>query len=175
MIRRPITLKEIAERSESIEDFGRNLRDWLHELRKVSSRPLAIRAIAEKPATLRSQFASGEVADAWLAAYAEYVSTRLEVPPPSWAFDRSRVAQKPWFADDLGSSSLRLLALQRSPLPFKRRNLYASSVELPLRLRAGRPPHSIEEKRKANAERQRRFRARRKIEFSTLRRSKGSS
>ncbi|MCC5022954.1 MAG: hypothetical protein J6386_09250 [Candidatus Synoicihabitans palmerolidicus] len=42
-------------------------------------------------------------------------------------------------------------------------------MDLPLNLRAGRPPVSTEYKRAKNAERQRRFRARRAAEFATLR------
>jgi hypothetical protein len=63
----------------------------------------------------------------------------------------------------------RLLALEQTPLPFKRRNLYTPSVEVPLKLRAGRPAKSADEKRRANAKRQHRFRTRRKAELATLR------
>jgi hypothetical protein len=56
-----------------------------------------------------------------------------------------------------------------SPLAFKRRNLYTTNVELPLRLRAGQPRKSAEQKRQSNASRQWRFRARRREEFSRLR------
>ena len=78
-----------------------------------------------------------------------------------------RVASSPWFADD--APSLRALALIQSPLPFKRRNLFTPSVELPLRLRAGRPVKSLDEKRRTNADRQRRFRKRRQRELAELR------
>jgi hypothetical protein len=54
-------------------------------------------------------------------------------------------------------------------LAFKRRNLYTYSVELPLRLHRGRPRKSLEQRRISNAERQRRFRARRKAELKQLR------
>jgi hypothetical protein len=79
----------------------------------------------------------------------------------------SHMAPSPWFADD--APGLRALALIQSPLPFKRRNLFTPSVELPLRLRVGRPVKSLDEKRRTNADRQRRFRKRRQRELAELR------
>jgi hypothetical protein len=80
--------------------------------------------------------------------------------PPAWVFEKTRIAREPWFAVD-GPRS-RLLALRDSPPEFKRRNLFMTAPDLPVRLRAGRPPVSAEQKRAANAERQRRFQQRRK-------------
>jgi hypothetical protein len=64
-----------------------------------------------------------------------------------------------------------MLALARAPLAFKRRNIFTPSVDLPLVLRAGRPTKSAEEKRKTNAERQRRFRQARLQELAALRKA----
>jgi len=71
---RPTTLCHVAERSDSLEDFGRHFRDWLHELRQWSSRPRVARAVRDEPPLLAGKFAGGGVADAWLAAYAEEIS-----------------------------------------------------------------------------------------------------
>lgn len=169
MIARPKSLKEVAERSASLNDFGLNLRDWLHELRQVASRPQAAAAIAEEPPRLRGKFPRGHVADAWLAAYAEHLAGRIGRPAPEWAFAPDRIAVEPLFDEDSDSPILRALALAHSPLAFKRRNIFTPSVALPLRLRAGRPAKSAEEKRKANAERQRRFRKTRLLELTELR------
>jgi hypothetical protein len=169
MTPRPKSLKEVAAQTESLADFGRNLRDWLHEVRRFSSRPQVERALADEPATLKDRFPQGEIADAWLAAYAEHAASRIDRTPPTWAFDASRVAREPWFADESASHRLRALALVHSPLAFKRRNLYTMDVELPLRLRAGRPKETAEQKRQTNAMRQRRFRARRHAELNRLR------
>ena len=54
----------VAARADSLEAFGRHLRDWLHELRRCSARPQAAAAIAEEPGLLRGRFAGGHVADA---------------------------------------------------------------------------------------------------------------
>jgi hypothetical protein len=169
MNQRPSTLKAVAERSESLADFGRHLRDWLHELRLVSSRPLAAVAIAEEPPRLSHKFEQGEVADAWLAAYAEHLAVKAGVRPPDWVFASSRILAEPSFNDKNESPRLRALALANAPLAFKRRNIYTPSADLPLSLRAGRPRKSADEKRQANAERQRRFREKRAAELKTLR------
>ncbi len=169
MTPRPATLAQIAERSESVEDFGRHLRDWLHELRRVSSRLQVEAAVAERPRRLQNRFAGGAAGDAWLAAYAEFLAQRTGFSPPRWAYAPDRVAPEPWFANESGSLASRIFALRQTPLPFKRRNLYTPSVEMPVMLRAGRPAKSAAEKKRANALRQHRFRERRKAEFAALR------
>jgi hypothetical protein len=165
---RPTTLKEIAERSDSIGEFGRHLRDWLHELRRVSSRTHAAATIADEPPRLQDKFPQGQVADAWLAAYAEHLAGKLGTIAPEWAFAPWRISDDPIF-DNGSTPTLRTLALVRAPLAFKRRNIFTPSVDLPLALRAGRPTKSAEEKRQTNAERQRRFRQARREELAALR------
>jgi hypothetical protein len=166
---RPKTLREISERSDSIGDFGRHLRDWLHELRSVSTRRQAIEAIADEPAILKERFPEGNVADAWLAAYAEHLAGKIGVRAPEWSFLPARIAAEPIFDEGGGSRKLRTLALANAPLAFKRRNIFTPSVDLPVSLRAGRPAKSNEEKRRTNAERQRRFRKSRLLELAMLR------
>ena len=165
---RPSTLKEIAQRSESLGDFGRHLRDWLHELRRASSRTQAAATITEEPPRLRDKFPQGHIADAWLAAYAEHLAGKIGTAAPEWAFAPWRTSDDPVF-DEGSTPTLRTLALVRAPLAFKRRNIFTPSVDLPLALRAGRPAKSAEEKREANAERQRRFREVRRDELMALR------
>ena len=169
MTSRPTSLKEVAIRTDSLADFGRNLRDWLHEVRRISSRPQLERALADEPPILKDRFPQGKIADAWLAAYAEHAASLIDRVPPIWAFDASRTAEDPWFADESASPKLRAFALLYSPLAFKRRNLYTSNVELPLRLRAGQPRKSVDQRRESNALRQRRFRERRREELKRLR------
>lgn len=158
----------MAQRSDAIEDFGRQLRDWLHELRRVSSRAQAAAAIADEPPRLREEFPTGHVADAWLTAYAEHLAGKIGGGAPEWVFAPWRTSADPLF-DDGSTPALRTLALIRSPLACKRRNIFTPSVDLPLVLRAGRPTKSREEKRRANRERQRRFRKARRDELTALR------
>lgn len=169
MSTRPKSLKEVAEQSGSLADFGRNLRDWLHELRRASSRGLAAATIADEPPRLAEKFPQGRIADAWLAAYAEHLAGKVGRPAPAWAFAPDRIATEPSFDAGGESPALLTLALAHAPPAFKRRNIFTPSVDLPLRLRAGRPVKPEEEKRKTNAERQRRFRKARLLELVTLR------
>ncbi len=169
MITRPKTLREVAERSASLHEFGANLRDWLHELRRASSRGQALATIADAPPRLRGRFEQGDIADAWLAAYAEHLARKIGQPAPAWAFATGRSASEPVFDEGADSPLLRALALAHAPAAFKRRNIFTPSVDLPLRLRAGRPAKSVEEKRNNNAERQRRFRKARSEELKALR------
>lgn len=171
MNQRPSTLKAVAEQSESLADFGRHLRDWLHELRQVSSRPHAAVAIAGEPPRLSRKFDQGEIADAWLAAYAEHLAVKAGIQPPDWVFASSRILAEPSFSEENESPGLRALALAHAPLAFKRRNIYTPSVDLPLSLRSGRPRKPADEKRKVNAERQRRFRQKRAAELKALRKN----
>lgn len=169
MNQRPKSLREIAERADTITDFGRHLRDWLHELRRASSRPQAVAAIADEPPRLREKFPQGHIADAWLAAYAEHLARKVHRAAPAWAFAPERIATDPIFDDGADSPMLRALALAHAPAAFKRRNIFTPSVDFPLRLRAGRPARSLAEKRKNNAEHQRRFRKARLEELAALR------
>jgi len=169
MITRPKSLKEVAEQSASLSEFGLNLRDWLHELRRASSRTQAAAAVADEPPRLQEKFPQGYVADAWLGAYAEHLARKVHRVAPEWAFAPGRVAKDPVFDDGADSPTLRALALAHAPAAFKRRNIFTPAVDLPLRLRAGRPTKSLEEKRKNNAERQSRFRKARLEELAALR------
>jgi hypothetical protein len=157
---RPMTFRQIAGQSDSLEEF---------ELRRWSSRAKIVAALAEEPKRLGGKFAQGAVADAWLAAYAEFISRKIGRPAPLWSQQRTRVSPEPWFAIDERNPVLRLGALRDSPAPFKNRNLFTPAVDLPLNLRAGRPTKTADEKRRANAERQARFRARRQAELVRLR------
>jgi hypothetical protein len=173
MSKRPTTLKEVAAQSASLSEFGLNLRDWLHELRRASSRNQAAAAIAEEPPPLRERFAEGAVAmrgwghmrNTWRNGSASRPQLGRS-PRAHRAGARLRHRRRKPGAADTGA--------RLCPAAFKRRNIFTPSVDPPLRLRAGRPknrgrnaPH--------NAARQRRFRAARQKELSRLRKSPANS
>lgn len=168
---RPQSLKDVAEAVNSLPEFGRAFADWLHTIRGTHTRHQVRDYLQAEPPLLAKKFPEGDIADAWLGAYAEYTAQAIGAPIPEWTHNSERIAPVPWFSID-GEES-RLLALRDSPPPFKNRNLFTPKVDLPLRLRAGRPPVSAEHKRRKNAERQRRFRARRAAELAALRASSG--
>lgn len=163
MNNRPKSLHEIATRAEDLKHFGWEFTDWLHTVRALRSRTALAQTIAAEPPLLAARFPEGHVADAWLAAYAEYLAQITGIATPAWAASPARIAREPWFSTDRPLS--RAFALRDSPPAFKNRNLFTPRVDLPLRLRAGRPPKTAEEKRRTNADRQRRFRNRRALEL----------
>ena len=163
MSQRPQSLADVAQRAENLQSFGWEFQDWLHTVRATRARATLQHALAPEPALLRKRFPEGRVADAWLAAYAEHAATLASLKVPAWALRPNRFLPDPWFSVDAPAE--RLLALRDSPAAFKNRNLFTPKVDFPLRLRAGRPAKTGEEKRRVNAARQRRFRDRRAVEL----------
>jgi hypothetical protein len=157
---RPQTLAEVADRADSLVRFGHELADWLHTVRTLGSRPALARTIESAPPHLADRFPEGALADSTLAAYAEWLSVRIRFEPPVWCVEPERIAPEPWFADE--GPRARLLALRDTPPAFKRRNLFTSAPDLPVRLRRGRPPVPLETKLATNAARQRRFQQKRR-------------
>ncbi len=152
---RPKTLKELAQRSYSLEDFGRNLRDWQHEIsRRVTSRNGFMRSIEEEPEKLEKKFDGGNLADAYLAAYADWLSAQASLESPPWVDDSQRRLTNPWYADS-NYSQLEELA----PKNFRIRGVYTIPDHI-FKPRPGRPRVSAERKRKKAMERQRAYRKR---------------
>ena len=83
---RPKTVREVAKQSSSLEEFGLLLREWIHEVTRgdISNRPALKRAIYEAPRKLKNKFNEGEVADAYLSAYAEWIADQAGVERPPW-------------------------------------------------------------------------------------------
>lgn len=152
---RPRTLKELAERSHSLEDFGRNLRDWQHEIsRRVSNTKEFEDRLQEVPELLADRFEGGDVADAYLAAYADWLSVHAKLQSPHWSKDPQRKLNTPWYAD---SNQIQLESL--APESFRIRGVYTVPESI-FNPRRGRPKVSAEQKRLKAIERQRQYRKR---------------
>jgi len=153
---RPTTLAEIALAADSLESFGMHVRDWQHEIQRgcVHSRPEFRRRLEEPPPRCRGRFAGGDIADAYLAAYAEWLADRAGIPRPRWAADRDRVAVDPWFA-----TPLRGWLIATTPASFRQRNLF-TTPEAVFQPRAGRPRVSATHKREKARQRQKAYRQR---------------
>jgi hypothetical protein len=164
---RPAYAYEVADFSESLEEFGYNLRDWQHELKKVSSRKEFKSRICQAPLLMKEKFSKGEIADAYLAAYTIYLCECSNVSCPKWTYGSERVSQMPWFSHD---DRNRLLI--RTPVAFRERNIFAEPENV-LRIRSGRPRVSQAHKRKVNALRQKRYREKVKNELEHYRKLYG--
>jgi hypothetical protein len=122
---RPRTLAEVASRAASGDSFDRCLANFLDEFYAA---PQAA-ALAEPPALLAPQFGgTGCVQDAYLAATAEELARRFDLPTPAWVASDQRALHTPWFATPL--AALRAVLLLESPAGFRSRNLFVSEDAL---------------------------------------------
>lgn len=153
---RPATLADVARASNSLELFGMNLRDWQHEIQRglIRNRPEFRRRLKEAPPRCAGRFAGGDVADAYLAAYAEWLADKAGIDCPAWVRDPKRVATDPWFATPLRG---RLLAI--TPASFRQRNIF-TTPEPVFRPSPGRPRVSPQQKREKGRLRQKAYRRR---------------
>lgn len=164
--KRPNTLKQVAEQASDLQEFGLLLRDWIHQVTRgdVSNRPALQRSIDETPPLLRTKFGEGEVADAYLAAYAEWIADKAKIDRPHWVQRSSRVLEEPWFADDARAS-----LLIETPASFRQRGVF-TIPESVVRLRRGRPRVSLEQKRAKARVRDQRYRAKIREKLNKLKR-----
>lgn len=153
---RPASLKAIACEANSLKEFGLLFREWNQELRRrdISNRPALERAIAEEPPILAARFSQGAVADAYLAACADWVAIHAGLPLPSWANNANRTLGTPWFANN---DHAYLLA--HTPAPFRQRGIF-TIPETQIQLRRGRPKTDLAQKREKARLRNRRYRDR---------------
>ncbi len=147
----------MARRSTSIDDFGRNLRDWFHELKRGSTRGQLREAVRTRPPRLAGKFPQGDLADAFLTAQVDLLCRRSRVPPPRWTRDPGYVLADPWFS--IPARELRTYLLLETPEEFRNRNLF-TIPEFQFAVRRGRPRVSAESKREKARLRQQRFRLR---------------
>ena len=122
---RPKTLAEVATLAVQGDSFDRCLANFLDEFYDTP----AAAALADVPVLLAPQFAdTGRVQDAYLAATAEELARRCNLPNPAWTMSPERALHKPWFATQL--ASVRAVLLLESPPGFRARNLFVSENAL---------------------------------------------
>jgi hypothetical protein len=94
---RPKTLNDVATQSSTLGEFGLLLREWIHEVTRgdISNRPALKRAIVEAPRKLKNQFNEGEVADAYLSSYAEWIADQAGIDRPVWVKRKSACLEFP--------------------------------------------------------------------------------
>src|SRR5437868_329946 len=93
-ITRPQSLIEVADGCRSLSDLSMRLADFLHEFALHPD----LATVSERPELLSGSMESGDVADAYLAATAQALATRLGKPRPEWTTAPERYLHHPWFA-----------------------------------------------------------------------------
>lgn len=122
---RPKTLAEVAALAAQGDSFDRCLANFLDEFYAAPKAG----AFAAAPALLAPQFGdTGRVQDAYLAATAEELARRFDLPQPDWTVGEDRQLRRPWFATPL--AALRAVLLLESPPAFRSRNLFVSENAL---------------------------------------------
>ncbi len=122
---RPKTLAEVAAWTARGEHFDRCLANFLDEF---YAGPNAT-ALSATPLLLASRYGDvGRVQDAYLAATAEELARRFELPWPGWTLTEDRQLHRPWFATPL--AAVRAVLLLESPPAFRSRNLFVSENAL---------------------------------------------
>src|SRR5215207_8826808 len=97
---RPKSLAEVALLATQGDSFNRCLANFLDEFYATPNAP----ALADTPISLAPEFGEvGEVQDAYLAATAEELAQRFDLPLPSWTFGEERKLHRPWFATPLAA------------------------------------------------------------------------
>lgn len=132
---RPKTLKEVAQQASTIEAWGSALAEFLDEVnraRKQNDRQSLWTAISDEPPILRSQFQSGDAADAFSAALAEYLAETLSLSRPTWTQNADRYLDHAWYplANISEHPRLRVLIEAKTPQPFRDRNVFIDENSL---------------------------------------------
>ena len=120
---RPMTMMDLAEHLRRQQDEKirwKYVWEFLEEYRWE--------AAGEQPRLFRDE-PPPSGADEWdtlLAALAEHLAAKLDLPPPEWS--RSRTLTKPWFPSSLPSK--RMEALVWAPAAFRKHGVYLSARDL---------------------------------------------
>ncbi len=121
----PKTLAQVAELAAGGDSFDFCLRNFLDHF---YAKPDAAALSQEPPLLAQSNARFGAIEDAYLAATAEWLAWKFDLPPPPWIFNENRSLHRPWFASPL--AALRGVLLRESPAPFRSRNLFVSENAL---------------------------------------------
>ena len=122
---RPKSLAEVARLAAEGDCFDRCLANYLDEFYTAPTAG----ALVEMPPFLAPKAGEpGRVQDAYLAATAEELARRFDLPPPAWMTAPEHALHRPWFATPL--ASVRAVLLLESPPGFRSRNLFVSENAL---------------------------------------------
>lgn len=105
--------------TDTPETFGRNMRDWQHELRKIARAEDLADACRDVPRLLDVELNDHAQSDAYLAAYVEWLCSRHGAEMPEWVFADERIAKKAW----VDSPGIKNLSFIQAPGCFRKRGV----------------------------------------------------
>ena len=158
----PQTAAEVALRSTDPGSFSGHIHDWMLYLQTISTKAAFLKSIEEPPEYLSMKINDKGECDAYLAAYIEWLCLTHDLDPPEWTQEPLRTALDPWYDPDSTLTETRL-AFDTHP-SFKNRNLFTIPENV-LVFRRGRPRKTSKDLQQNNAERQKRFRDKRREEW----------
>ena len=120
---RPRSLKDALEQGRACGDTGASVREFLDEF--YLERDASARAAMLAPEPPLTDYARG---DAYLAAVAEHLALRHELPIPGWTQAPARFLKRPWYP--CGLESLKAILLVESPPAFRRRLIFVDADPL---------------------------------------------
>jgi len=124
ILSRPKSLQEVAGRTADGASFRHELADFLDEFYEHPN----AEALREEPPLLAGSHPRGLHRDTYLAAAAEHLARRFQLPLAPWVFDPRRRLPEPHFAFQTPEGRIFLLA--DSPAAFKSRNLFVTGNAL---------------------------------------------
>lgn len=120
---RPKTLHAVAQRANAGADtFDRALREFLDSFYLMDAPAQRSAALEDCPDSV------GHIHDAYIAAVAEHLARRFDVPIPEWTEEPDRFLHRPFFAG--GLESLKATLIVESPTAFRRRLIFVSKDAL---------------------------------------------
>ena len=123
------SLAEIGRESSVAEDFGRHVRDFLHEWNRAKREGKDLAPmLEEEPRMLATAFPQGAVCDAFLAALGVHLAEQSGTPAPKWVRGAGRYLTEPWFPSD--GEGLREILRREALPPFRERNLFVNARSL---------------------------------------------
>lgn len=132
---RPKSLREVAEQASSLEAWGFALAEFLDEVnarRKAGEFELLAHSVADEPPLLADRFESGDEADAFGAALAEYLAASCSFAAPAWTRAPARFLSHPWWPLPRIAEhpELRAWIEANTPLAFRDHNIYIDENSL---------------------------------------------
>ena len=123
---RPATLAEVAERLRAGEPAAKAYAEFLDDFYRAPDRAAAASKLNEEPAPT-----GDAIADAMLAAVADYLSVQFtRAPPPDWTSSQRRILAEPHFTTVSNAPEMKEWLVFSSPAEFKRHNIFTESRPL---------------------------------------------